>query len=143
MKTFARAASPALRKMQLAAIHIGKAQIGMAEDTYRSLLKTQFNVASAADLDDAGRARLLDHFAKLGFVSNARAKKAATGPMRTAPSREPLLSKIDALLFARGRDRSYIEPGMVKRICKVDSLAFCSPEASRKLVAALEYDARR
>lgn len=143
MKTFTRAASPTLRKMQLAAIHIGKAHIGMADDTYRSLLKVQFNVASAADLDDAGRARLLDHFAKLGFMSNARAKKAAKGAMRAAPSRAALLSKIDALLLAHGRDRSYIEPGMVKRICKVDSLAFCAPEALRKLIAALEYDARR
>lgn len=139
MKKFTRPVSPALRKMQLAA----KTQISMADDTYRALLLEQFNVRSSADLDDAGRARLLDHFAKLGFVSKARTKLAAKGAMRSTPSREALLSKIDALLLSRGRDRSYIEPGMVKRICKVDSLAFCEPEALRKLVAALEYDARR
>jgi phage gp16-like protein len=63
--------------------------------------------------------------------------------MSAASSRTALLSKIDALLLAHGRDRSYIEPGMVKRICKVDCLTFCTPKQLRKLVAALAIDSGR
>lgn len=140
---FSRSASPVLRKSELAAIHIAKADVGMAQDTYRTLLRTQFGVDSAADLDDDGRARLLDHFAKLGFVSKARQKNAAKGAMRAAEGRDALLSKIDAQLSAQGRTRAYIEPGMVRRICKVDALAFCTADHLRKLVAALAYDASR
>lgn len=143
MKKYTRPASPALRKSQIAAIHVAKAEVGMAEDAYRDLLRDKFNVASSTQLDDAGRSRLLDHFSKLGFVSTSRQKRVAKGTMHAAVPRAALLSKIDALLLSRGRDRRYIEPALVKRICKLDSLNFCDAEQLRKLVAALEYDARR
>lgn len=56
------------RKRQLAQIHVAKAQLCMAEDVYRGLLMTLARVDSAADLDDAGRRAVLNHFKKLGFV---------------------------------------------------------------------------
>lgn len=132
-----------VRDRQLATIHIAKAQVGMAEDTYRQLLRDKFSVASSADLNQLQRAQLLDHFAKLGFVSTGRERLAAKGPMRVADDRQALMGKIDALLLSQGRTRAYIETGMVKRICKVDALAFCTPEQLQKLIAALTYDANR
>lgn len=56
------------RKLDLAKIHLAKAQLGMAEDTYRGLLATIGRVDSAADLDDAGRKALLAHFKRLGWA---------------------------------------------------------------------------
>lgn len=57
-----------VRKSQLAQIHVAKAQLNMADDVYRGLLMTLARVDSAADLDDAGRRAVLNHFKKLGFV---------------------------------------------------------------------------
>lgn len=131
------------RQQEIRLIQIAKRQLNMDDDVYRGLLQEIGGVDSSTKLDAAGRGRLLDRFARLGFVSKARAKRAAKGSMNAAPDRAGLLDKIDALLMSQGRDRSYIEPGMVKRICKVDSLAFCTPEKLVKLVAALQYDKRR
>lgn len=131
----------AAREIRL--IQIAKRQLDMDDDVYRGLLRQYGGVESSTQLDAMARGRLLDHFAKLGFVSTARAKRAARGGMTVAPDKEALIGKIDALLLSQGRDRTYIEPGMVRRICKVDSLAFCTPELLRKLVAALQIDKNR
>ena len=53
------------RNAELAAIHIAKAQANMADDSYRDMLWTICRVRSAADLDYAGRHRVLDHLRKL------------------------------------------------------------------------------
>ena len=53
------------RNAELAAIHIAKAEAGMADDSYRDMLWTICRVRSAADLDYAGRRRVLDHLRKL------------------------------------------------------------------------------
>lgn len=131
------------RAAEIRLIHVARRELAMADDVYRKLLREIGGVASSSDLSATGRQRLLDHFARLGFVSTARQKLAAKGAMRGTPDRASLLAKIDALLLAEGRDRRYIEPGLVRRICKVDALAFCTPEQLTKLVAALTYDQRR
>lgn len=66
------------RKADLAAIHIGKAQLGWDEGFYREILWTVCRVKSSADLDFSGRKRLLDHMRKCGWA-NAK-----------APQRRPL-----------------------------------------------------
>ena len=53
------------RNAELAAIHIAKAEAGMADDSYRDMLWTLCRVRSAADLDYAGRHRVLDHLRKI------------------------------------------------------------------------------
>lgn len=131
------------QEKEIRLIQIAKRQLNMDDDVYRGLLQEIGGVDSSTKLDAAGRGRLLDRFARLGFVSTARKKRAAKGAMNVAPDRARLLGKIDALLLSQGRDRHYIEPGMVQRICKVDSLAFCNPEQLMKLVAALQYDKKR
>jgi hypothetical protein len=57
------------RKADLAAIHIGKAQLGWDESFYREILWTVCRVKSSADLDFSGRKRLLDHMRKCGWTS--------------------------------------------------------------------------
>jgi phage gp16-like protein len=132
-----------LRAQQIKLIQIAKRDLAMADDTYRDLLREIGGVESSTTLDARGRARLLDHFAKLGFVSTKRKQLGNKTKATPATDREGLLGKIDALLLALGLDRHYVEAGMVKRICKVDSLAFCTPEHLLKLIAALEYHKRR
>ncbi|MGB7479642.1 MAG: regulatory protein GemA, partial [Burkholderiaceae bacterium] len=130
----------ALRKAELAKIHIGRQRLGLADDEYRSILLSVTGKQSAGDLDWRGRQQLLDHFRKLGF------KPAAKTAKRPAPDaaidRDALIGKIAAQLTAAQLPWSYAD-GMAKRICKVDRIEFCLPEHLAKIVAALEYDARR
>jgi phage gp16-like protein len=132
-----------VRAQMIQLIQIAKRDLDMADDTYRSLLREIGGVESSTDLDARGRARMLDHFAKLGFVSTKRKQLGNKTKATPATDREGLLGKIDALLLALGLDRHYVEASMVKRICKVDSLVFCTPEHLSKLIAALEYHKRR
>lgn len=57
----------ALRARQLAAIHIARVDLGMDDDTYRAMLYAVCRQRSAADLDHAGRAAVLDHLRGLGW----------------------------------------------------------------------------
>jgi len=127
----------ALRKKEIAAIHVLKTQAAMTDDEYRAMLQGVAGKTSAADLDDAGRRRVLDHFARLGVKSTARMRRDRVGG-----DRRVLLSKIDALLKAANRDRQYLQ-SMVKRITGADALEFCDPIRLQKLVVALTLDADR
>lgn len=82
----ARTTYPDQRKRDLAQIHIAKAQLGLDEDTYRAMLFAIGRVASAADLDQAGRHRVLEHLRSRGFR-----------PAAHKPLRDPRQRKILAL----------------------------------------------
>ena len=69
------------RKTELAKIHIGKAQLGLDEETYRDMLWSIGRVTSSADLDAAGRAAVLEHLKRLGF--KARHPGRARAPRRS------------------------------------------------------------
>ncbi|MCI0621444.1 MAG: regulatory protein GemA [Acidobacteria bacterium] len=55
------------RNRQLARIHIAKKQLNLSDDIYRGILLQVGGVESAKDLEEAGRAKVLDHFRQLGF----------------------------------------------------------------------------
>lgn len=57
------------RKNDLAKIHIARKDLGLDEDTYRYVIRTvgKAESGSAADLDEAGRARVLRHFKSKGW----------------------------------------------------------------------------
>lgn len=59
----------AKRRNQLSAIHVAKAQLGLADEDYRAMLRSIGGVDSAAGLDWAGRNALLDELRKLGWKS--------------------------------------------------------------------------
>jgi len=62
------AADQAQRKRELAAIHVAVSQLGLDDETYRALLREQLGVASAKELDGAGRHRLLEALRQRGWV---------------------------------------------------------------------------
>jgi hypothetical protein len=53
--------APDLRRRELARIHCLKAEVGLDDGTYRDMLWTVARVRSAADLDFAGRQRVIAH----------------------------------------------------------------------------------
>lgn len=134
-------ARPDLRNRELAAIHIAKAQLGLDRATYEDMLWTVARVRSAADLDFAGRKQVLDHLQAQGFQS--RRRRAGPPPANLySQERGPLLRKIEALLAASGRHWFYAD-GIAKRMFKIELVRWCAPDQLHKVVAALEYDAKR
>lgn len=138
------AARPAARPAQprngaLAQIHIAKAQLGLDDDTYRDMLWAVARVRSAADLDHAGRDKVLAHLRASGFKPKTKVQRPAN--IQSA-DRGPLLSKIEALLLDSGRDWPYADR-MAKHMFGVDKTQFLRPDQLHKLVAALSIDARR
>jgi phage gp16-like protein len=54
-------------RQKIALVHVAKARLSMADDSYRALLKRAAGVASAADLDDLGFEEVMAEFERVGF----------------------------------------------------------------------------
>lgn len=63
-----------LRRRDLAHIHQGRSALGWSEDDYRFHLQNLTGKSSSADLDSAGRSKVLAHMATLGFKPKAAFK---------------------------------------------------------------------
>ncbi|HMV55516.1 MAG TPA: regulatory protein GemA [Rhodocyclaceae bacterium] len=115
----------------------------MTDDDYRALLARVGKVGSAADLDIAGRVRVLREFERLGW------KPAPTGQPKPKLCREPQARKIRALwlaLYGAGVVRNPDESALltyVRRQEKVDRLEWLSVAAASKVIEALKQWCRR
>jgi phage gp16-like protein len=128
------------RRKELAMIHLAKKELGLDEDLYRLVIKQNCGVESAADLDEAGRRKLLAFFRSQGW---GRPDHANGKPHNfSEPSRARLMSKIEALLAEAKRPWSYAT-ALAKKICKKDRLAFCTPHELGFIISALMKDAMR
>ncbi len=127
-----------IRKRELAQIHIAKAALGLAEDTYRDMLWTVARVRSASDLDWSGRKRVLEHLKACGWKNDIR----RGAPRAPAAGKEPLIGKIGALLTVMGLPWGYAN-GISQQMFKVERVEWCTPAQLRKIVAALAYKAKK
>ncbi|MFH2100216.1 MAG: regulatory protein GemA [Pseudomonadota bacterium] len=129
------------RKGMLAKIHIGKGQVWPDDDCYRAFLRENYRVESAANLSMRQLDDLLEHMKSKGFVPKKRYKGRPRN-MGGQASRAKQLQKIEAYLAEAGRPWSYAD-SMAKRICKVDQVAWVETRDLYKIIAALEYNAKR
>jgi phage gp16-like protein len=133
------------RKRELAAIHVAKKQLGLDDDTYRTMLFTLTRKRSAGDLDHAERQAVIEHLRRRGFVRLVP-PPGLSGDHGTKPivpaERQELVNKIEALLADAARPWNYAR-AMAKRMFKVDKLEWATAAQLHSLVAALEYDRRR
>lgn len=137
--------SDTARRDDLAKIHIARKQLGMEEDAYRDLLWTVGRVRSSADLDHAGRARLLDHFRACGWRPRPpKEKKPGSWDWvnNAAEDRKAMLRKIAMILREADRPKEYAD-GIAKRMHGVDLVEFCRPGQLHDIVAALVRDQQR
>lgn len=108
----------ALRRSQIAQIHIAKKDLGLDDDTYRALLMDAAGVDSAANLTAKGRRDVLARFEARGWKN-----KKHRAPEVTA-EKAPYIRKIGALLadmklpwnYAHGIARQMFEKHGVKRV---------------------------
>lgn len=107
-------------------IHVGRREIGMADDAWRSYLESTFKVQSSTQLHVGHLEQALAHLKRKGFKPAARAAAARPAEerpggewdfiWRAAEEKRPLLRKIFALCRELGGGRTYAE-GVAKRQC--------------------------
>lgn len=133
--TARRKPDPNRRVRDLAAIHVSAKKLGMDRDTYEAMLMRVAGVRSAADLDAAGRTRVLDDLRRMGAPKNKTQGRPAN------LSVEPMLTKIESLLVELQAPWSYAD-AIARHMFRVERVAWLrKPEQLRSIIAAL--DARR
>lgn len=121
------------RRRELAAIHVGRQRLGLAEQDYRAILRRVTGKASAAELDDAERRRMLDELRRLGFAA-----------ARPRPLAEPQHRMIRGLWIDLGkagklRDRSdRALDAFCKRMTGIDRLEWLPVPAANSVIEALK-----
>lgn len=128
------------RNNDLALIHMAKAKLKLADPDYRAILSERYGVLTAAALGPVQRQDLLTEFERRGWKRGWGGKPDARVQARGKDT--PSLAKVRALLAAAGKTIEYGD-ALAKRIAKVERMEWCNPVQIGKLIAALEYDARR
>lgn len=99
----------AIRKRELGLIHLAKAHFktthGMTDDDYRAVLQQVTGKTSAADLDAAGREKLLKHFKAKGFVVKPKA-----GASRMPPKLDGQVTKLLAMWWSLAEAKAVTRP---------------------------------
>lgn len=131
------------RRKELAAIHLGKHQLGMDDSAYRDLLWSVARRRSSKDLDEVGRQAVIERMRRLGFERAPSAREVPEGRKPSVPlDRLPMINKIQALLAAHGKPWTYAS-AIAKRMFNIDQLEWATAEQLRALIAALStYDRR-
>lgn len=106
------------RRRDLAAIHAAKRDLAMTDDAYRDILWSVARVRSSADLDQAGRSKVLDHFRACGWKPVPKVNEWAFID-KAAADRKPLLRKICMVCKSMKVGKAYAE-GAAKRQTGVD-----------------------
>jgi phage gp16-like protein len=128
--------------MSLAKIHIAKAQLGLDDETYRSLLARVAGVRSSKELNQRQIGRVLAEFERLGWKPKPSSKAKSRAKPKPADASKALINKIEAQLADAGRPWAYAD-AMALRMFKVERVEWCDADQLRRLVAALAYDAKR
>ncbi|QXN68022.1 GemA protein [Microcystis phage Mwe-Yong1] len=121
----------------LKAIHVARKQLGLDEETYRATLAEVTGKASSADMTEAERQKVLEHFRQKGF------KGASTG--RRKPLEGRFAGKLQALWIAgwnlgliRDRDDRALV-AFVKRQTGIEAVRFLRHGAdAMKAIEALK-----
>lgn len=130
------------RNRQIARIHMGKATLGLDDETYRALLVRVTGVASSADMTPDQRNAVIAELVRLGFKAEDpdRQRKQARRP-KGLRSR-PMLRKVEALLASSERPWQYAH-SLAQRMFKTERVEWLPDNQLHKLVSALQVDADR
>jgi phage gp16-like protein len=134
------------RRRDLASIHIAKKATGIADDIYRVKLQEIGGVDSAADLDQAGRAKLLGYFKTIGWQpTGTKGTGTIKRPKRPTPAVEVAAQcrKVRAQLISLGKYPDTYADAIAKKAFNVDFFEWCTPEQLHKLTAMLAIEQKR
>lgn len=123
----------------LAAIHVAKKQLGMAEDDYRALLRRVTGAESAKDLSEGQRGLLLEEFRRLGFAPAAaggKGRRKLTG--KYAPKLQALwIAGWNLGIIRNADDKAML--AFIERQTKISDTRFLRyPDDAAKAIEALK-----
>jgi len=124
----------------LAVVHVGKKELGLDDDTYRDMLEHVTGKRSAKDLKIDELNKVIRELENKGFKHESK-RSFGTKP-EVASFKEPLIGKIEALLADKKLHWNYAI-GMAKKMFGKEKLEFCTKSELHRIVAALEFDAKR
>ena len=127
----------ASRNQRIAAIHMGKKQLGLDDDTYRDMLEQVTGKRSAKDMTDDDLVKVIQHLDQLGF-----SKREFGNKPKVKLSKEALIGKIEAHLAENKLHWNYAK-GIAKQMFQKEALEFCTENQLWRIVAALEYKKKR
>lgn len=121
----------------LATIHVGKKALGLDETDYRALLAATTGKASARDMDEAERRRVIARMRELGFKGASNRPKTSRAPhVRLVYALWGDLQKLGAV--TRGPAGARALRAFVRRQAKVSAPEFLTAEAARSVIEALK-----
>jgi phage gp16-like protein len=133
------AVAGARRAADLRTIHVGAKRLGLDAETYREFLFRLTGYRSAAELDQAGRAAVIDEMRRLGF---GRAPGAGAKRRRLADDPQARLARALWLDLAQlGALRDSSEGALlrfVRRMTGCDAFEWCTVEDFAKIIGGLE-----
>lgn len=127
----------ASRNQRIAAIHMGKKELKLDDETYRDMLEQVTGKRSAKDLTDNDLVKVLQHMETRGFSKTEFGQKP-----NVKLTKQQLVDKIEALLADSGKHWNYAH-GCAKKMFKKDQVQFCTEHELWKIVAALEINKKR
>jgi phage gp16-like protein len=131
------------RRQQLARIHLAKKQLGLDDDSYRSLLLRVGGHASSADMTTGQRNAVIREFVRLGFKGERKTQQRERWPGEPKDCNAvPMLRKVRALLADHGRPWSYAHT-LGERMFNVKRVEWLREDQLHSLVSALQIDANR
>ncbi len=122
-------------KKEKALIHIAKSQLGLAEDEYRAMLSS-VGVSSSSELNYQGFDELMNKLRACGFKPLGGSKRAAGMHSDLLKEKQPMLSKIGAILADLDMPWPYADK-VAKKMFGVDRLRWCTTDQTRKVLQAL------
>lgn len=136
-------ASNAIRRAQLARIHLAKKQLALDEPTYRSLLLRVGGHESSAAMTNDQRLAVLRELSRLGFREDRKAEARRRWPGEPRNCDEvPMLRKVRALLADQKRPWNYAH-GLAERMFRVKRIEWLREDQLHSLVSALQINANR
>ena len=129
------------RQKRISKIHIAQQQLGLDDATYRSLLAQATGKTSCKDMTDNELAAVLNLLQQKGFGADVGAKAYQRTPLHFA-EQGAMMRKMGALLTQTGKTWGYAH-GMARKMFGVETVQRCDAEQMRKVLAALNYQARR
>lgn len=127
------------RKSLIAMIHIGKARLGMDEETYRAWLEKRTGKRSSAGMTFEELSRLVAELRAQGALNGAASKViGGRGGNRPTEAQWNLARHLARQIGLEGGIEGRAFASFVKRIVKVENPRFLTKEAMQKVLTGLE-----
>ena len=124
-----------ISKNQKALLHVARSQLGLSEDEYRGMLSS-VGVSSSTELDYQRFDELMNKLRACGFKPLGGSKKASGMHSDLPKEKQPMLSKIEAILADLEMPWVYADR-VAKKMFGIDRLRWCTTDQTWKVLQAL------